>query len=79
MIARVVGLFLALCLLGVHQGEKARGAVDELTLEQQVGQVLVLSFSGPAVPEYARGAPRASRRRRDPLRRQHQRAEPAAG
>ena len=61
MIARVVGLFLALCLLGVHQGEEARGAVDELTLEQQVGQVLVLSFSGPAVPEYVREALRARR------------------
>ena len=61
MIARVVGLLLALCLLGVHQGEEARGAVDELTLEQQVGQVLVLSFSGQAVPEYVRESLRARR------------------
>jgi len=61
VIARVVGLLLALCVLGIQQGEEARGAVDELTLEQQVGQVLVLSFSGPAVPEYVRESLRARR------------------
>ena len=61
MIVRVVGLALALCLLGIQQGEEARSAGDDLTLEQQVGQVLVLSFSGTAVPEYVREALRARR------------------
>ena len=61
MIARVVGLLLALCLLGFQQGEEARGAIDELTLEQQVGQLLVLSFSGTTAPEYVREALRERR------------------
>ncbi len=30
----------------------ARGAVDELTLEEQVGQLVVLSFAGTAPPSY---------------------------
>ena len=61
VIVRVVGLLLALCLLGFQQGEEARGAVDELTLEQQVGQLLVLSFSGTTAPEYVREALRERR------------------
>ncbi len=61
MIVRVVGLLLALSLLGLQQGEEARGAVDELTLEQQVGQLLVLSFSGTTPPEYVREALRDRR------------------
>ena len=55
MIVRIVVVLLALGLVGAQRGEEARGtvgAVDELTLEQQVGQLLVLSFSGTAVPEY---------------------------
>ena len=49
MIVRVVVVLLAVGLVGAQRGEEARGtvgAVDELTLEQQVGQLLVLSFSG---------------------------------
>jgi beta-N-acetylhexosaminidase len=61
VIARVVGLLLALCFLGFQQGEEARGAVDELTLEQQVGQLLVLSFSGTTAPDYVREAVRERR------------------
>ena len=61
MIVRVIGLALALCLLGLQHGEDAPGAVDELTLEQQVGQLIVLSFSGKTAPEYVREAVRERR------------------
>ena len=64
MIVRVVVVLLAVGLVGAQRGEEARGtvgAVDELTLEQQVGQLLVLSFSGTSVPEYVREALRARR------------------
>lgn len=61
MIARIAGLVLALCLLGIQQGAEARGGTDELTLEQQVGQLLVLSFSGTTAPEYVREALRERR------------------
>lgn len=42
---------------GSAQGEPA----DQLTLEQQVGQLVVLSFSGTAVPAYVREALRTRR------------------
>lgn len=48
---------------GTAQGGKAHQAVsvDRLTLEQQVGQLIVLSFSGAAAPEYVRRALREGR------------------
>jgi beta-N-acetylhexosaminidase len=49
---------------GLLQGEAARSTVvagDELTLEQQVGQLLVLSFSGTTPPAYALEAVRERR------------------
>jgi beta-N-acetylhexosaminidase len=49
---------------GLGRGDAARGtssAVDQLTLEQQVGQLLVLSFSGTTAPEYVREALRERR------------------
>ena len=39
MIIRAIAVVLVLGLVGFQQGEEARGAVDELTLEQQVGQL----------------------------------------
>ena len=55
MIARALLVVLALGIVGVQKGEAERGAsgaVDRLTLEQQVGQAIVLSFSGTTVPDY---------------------------
>jgi beta-N-acetylhexosaminidase len=57
VIVRTIVVVLVLGLVGFQRGEEARGtvgAVDELTLEQQVGQVLVLSFMGTTPPEYVR-------------------------
>ena len=56
MIIRTIGAVLALGLVAFQQGEEARGTVGELTLEQQVGQLLVLSFSGTTAPDYVREA-----------------------
>ena len=64
MITRAILVVVALCLVVFQQGEEARGTVgaaDELTLEQQVGQLLVLSFSGTTAPEYVREAVRERR------------------
>jgi len=64
VIIRAILVVLALGLGVFLQGEEAGGtvgAVDELTLEQQVGQVLVLSFSGTTAPEYVREAVRERR------------------
>ena len=64
MISRAILVVLALGLVVFQQGEEARGktgALDELTLEQQVGQLLVLSFSGTTAPEYVRKAMRERR------------------
>ena len=55
MIARAILVVLAVGIVGVQRGEAVRGAsaaVDDLTLEQQVGQAIVLSFSGTTVPGY---------------------------
>jgi beta-N-acetylhexosaminidase len=57
--APLAALLLALVAAGAARGE--RQAVDQLTLEQQVGQVVLLSFSGRAVPPYVREALRARR------------------
>ena len=61
MIIRAIVVLLVLGLVGFQQGEEARGGIDELTLEQQVGQLLVLSFSGTTAPEYVREALRERR------------------
>jgi beta-N-acetylhexosaminidase len=54
----------ALALVALTLGGAARGStaeVDALSLEQQVGQVLVLSFKGMTVPPYVRDALRQQR------------------
>jgi beta-N-acetylhexosaminidase len=48
-------------VLAVPHGGLARSPVDALTPEQQVGQVLVLSFSGTTAPTYIRAALRERR------------------
>ena len=55
MIRIAAGVVVGLLLVVPHGG-LARGPVDALTLEQQVGQVVLLSFSGATVPEYVRVA-----------------------
>jgi beta-N-acetylhexosaminidase len=45
-----------LAVLGLLPGSSARGAAMELPLDQQVGQLVVLSFHGTAAPEYVREA-----------------------
>lgn len=56
VIARAILVVLAVVgVVSVQTGEAVRGAsdaVDGLTLEQQVGQAIVLSFSGTTVPDY---------------------------
>lgn len=62
MIARVLLACLAAAVLaGAGTARDAPEAADELTLEQQVGQLVVLSFSGTVVPEYVREALRERR------------------
>jgi beta-N-acetylhexosaminidase len=59
MIVRAVVAVLVVALMGLQQGDDGRatpGLVDKLTLEQQVGQVLMLSFPRTTVPEYVREA-----------------------
>ena len=60
-----LGMLLVLgALVGLPRSEAAAGAphaVDRLTLEQQVGQLLVLSFTGTTPPEYVREALRQKR------------------
>jgi beta-N-acetylhexosaminidase len=59
---RALTAVLALAaLVALQPGDPARGGVDELTLEQQVGQVVVLSFAGTTAPEYVREALRERR------------------
>ncbi len=53
--ALLVALGLGL-LLALQPGDTARGAADLLTLEQQVGQLVILSFTGTTVPAYVRAA-----------------------
>jgi beta-N-acetylhexosaminidase len=48
-------------LLALLPRADARAAVSELPLEQQVGQLVVLSFRGTTVPEYVREALRERR------------------
>jgi beta-N-acetylhexosaminidase len=60
-----VGLLLVLgALAGLPRSEAAPGAlhaVDRLTLEQQLGQLLVLSFTGTTPPAYVQAALREKR------------------
>jgi beta-glucosidase-like glycosyl hydrolase len=58
---RVLLAALTIAMLLAQPGNAARGDVDDLTLEQQVGQLLVLSFSGKTPPEYVRRALRERR------------------
>jgi beta-N-acetylhexosaminidase len=54
---RVLVTVVALAaLLALQPGDAARGGADALTLEQQVGQLIVLSFSGTTPPAYVRDA-----------------------
>jgi beta-N-acetylhexosaminidase len=60
----VRAILAALALAALGAGDAARGtgsAVDELTLEQQVGQLVVLSFAGTTPPAYVREALRERR------------------
>jgi beta-N-acetylhexosaminidase len=60
----VRAILAVVALAAVLAAGAARGAshaVGELTLEQQVGQVVLLSFSGTSVPPYVRDALRAKR------------------
>lgn len=58
---RVAFLAVAVALLTPAATPAEAFAVDELTLEQQVGQLLVLRFKGETPPEYARRALRERR------------------
>ena len=60
VIVRAVATVLTLAALG-GAAQGTPNAVDELTLEQQVGQLLVLSFPGTTSPEYVREALRDRR------------------
>ena len=57
----VVAVLAFLALVGTDTAQGTSNAVDELTLEQQVGQLLVLSFSGTTPPAYVREALREKR------------------
>jgi beta-N-acetylhexosaminidase len=60
-VSRILGVVAGGLLLAAAPGAAARSAGDALTLEQQVGQVLMLSFSGTAAPPYVREALRERR------------------
>ena len=51
-----MALLLVGLLVVLHPGTAARGGVERLTLEQQVGQLIVLSFAGTTPPPYVRDA-----------------------
>ena len=56
-----LALVTAVVLAPARAAPGTRAQVDELTLAQQVGQLLVLSFSGTTAPEYVREALRERR------------------
>jgi beta-N-acetylhexosaminidase len=62
---RAVATLLALVALGLAapqaSGAERRSGVDRLSLEQQVGQLVVLSFSGSKAPDYVLDALRERR------------------
>ena len=56
----VLGAVVALAAVAGSPAS-AKAPVDELTLEQQVGQLVMLSFAGTTLPEYVRDALRERR------------------
>lgn len=48
----MIAVAAVVCVLAVGTVVDARASVDQLTLEQQVGQLVVLSFSGTIAPPY---------------------------
>ena len=56
-----LGLLLAVALSSVALGDDTRASVDQLTLRQQVGQLVLLRFAGTRAPEYVLGALREQR------------------
>ncbi len=61
MILAALSLVTAVGLAPARAAPSTQAQVDELTLAQQVGQVLVLSFAGTTPPEYVRDALRERR------------------
>ena len=59
-VSAVLGLLLAVALT-VALGESTRASVAGLTLEQQVGQTVILRFAGPTPPAYVLRALREQR------------------
>jgi beta-N-acetylhexosaminidase len=61
--ARLASLLLLAAVVGLPAGAGAatRAGVDDLTLEQQVGQVLLLRFAGTTPPQYVLDALRERR------------------
>ena len=62
-LAVIIAVVVA-ALVALQPGNAARatpGSVDELTLEQQVGQLLILRFRGETSPDYVRRALRERR------------------
>jgi beta-N-acetylhexosaminidase len=55
-VSRILAALAVGLVLAAPHGAAARSGVDALTLEQQVGQVVMLSFSGTEVPPYVRQA-----------------------
>jgi beta-N-acetylhexosaminidase len=60
-VSRLLAAVATGLVLVAANGAGARSGVGSLTLEQQVGQVLMLSFSGTAAPPYVRDAVRERR------------------
>jgi beta-N-acetylhexosaminidase len=60
-VSRILAALAVGLVLAAPQSASARDGVDALTLEQQVGQVVMLSFAGTAVPSYVRKALRERR------------------
>jgi beta-N-acetylhexosaminidase len=60
MVRRLAAVLLALAAVGAAPGGAAVGS-ESLTFEQQVGQLVVLSFSGSSVPPYVSEALRERR------------------
>jgi beta-N-acetylhexosaminidase len=61
VIARVLVAVVALAVVGGGSAHGTSSAVDALTVEQQVGQLVILSFSGTTLPPYVRDALRERR------------------
>jgi len=61
VVRALVAVLALLSLVGTDAAQGTSNAVDELTLEQQVGQLVVLSFSGTAPLAHVREALREKR------------------